>query len=843
MSKKQSKEKRPAPVQASIGKTFNVIEYSERPVFILGFFVLLFLLLLILYQSLVFQGMEVGGSDAVSNVARTKQLQDWEKKIGHYPLWDPYMFAGSPTYFRAAPQAWSFDTILHKLDFIFDWRIWYFLAGAVGVFLLIKFLGLPALAAMLASLAFVLMPHFQALVIVGHYSKFYALMWMPYVVVTFLYVLRRPGLLSLLLFTLALSLQIRTQHYQIIFYTLLILLFMGIPMLLDFIRKKQLKVIFRVAMLLVSALIFSFLIVAQQILSIKEYTPYSTRGGNAVSIYENETGQQDRKGVGFDYATNWSYSISEWWNLIVPKFHGGTSNELYTGNEVPQWKNRELPTYWGSMPFTQSYEYMGILLVFLALIGIIFQWNKWEVKSLSLLTLFAMILSLGKNFPVLYKAFFYYVPYFDKFRAPVMILTLVMFTTALLAAYGLTFILAADLKRKEILNRLYLLCAFFIVLLVIPLLLGSSFSLMQEGDAKRYGQGVLNSLRQVRLEMLKESVLISLMLILLGCVGIWAIIKKWIPREYVVIGFIVLIALDVFLLNRHYLQGKFVDPAVIEQQYRPGEIDRRIKEDPEYFRVFPVGQLFGDVHWVANHQSVGGYSPAKLQVIQDMVDNCLYVKIEEPIPINWNVVNFLNAKYLITNQRLPETRLQQFLFLNDQNLFAYKNPTVLPRAFFVEEYQVIPDGKERLRFVNDPSFNPGRTAILEEALGETIAKPDSATIEITRYEPERIDMQVYTDRTALLVLSEVYYPKGWRAYLDDSQEIKIYKTNHLLRSLVIPAGQHKVKLVFHPSAYYAGVKISNISLYTIYLLILIILFMHYRQVISTFTKWFSKRRA
>ncbi len=403
--------------------------------------------------------------------------------------------------------------------------------------------------------------------------------------------------------------------------------------------------------------------------------------------------------------------------------------------------------------------------------------------------------------------------------------------------------MTATLNRKEVLNRLYLLAGFFIVLLLIPLLLGSSFSLMQEGDAKRYGQAVLNSLRQVRLEMLKESALMSLLLILGGCVGIWAVIKKWMPQEYVAIGFMALMALDVFLLNRHYLQGKFIDPAEIEQQYRPGEIDRRIKEDPEQFRVFPVGQLFGDVHWVANHQSVGGYSPAKLQLIQDIVDNCLYVRIEDPVPINWNVVDLLNAKYVITNQRLPESRLQPFLFLNDQNLFAYKNPTVLPRAFFVEEYRVMAEGKERLRYLNDPMFNPAKTAILEEPLAETVARPDSTVIEITHYEPERIDLQVYTDRTALLVLSEVYYPKGWRAFLDDSQEIKIYKTNHLLRSLVIPAGQHTLRLVFHPSAYYAGVRISTISLSAIYLLIIIILFMHYRQVIQTFNQWFSKRQA
>ena len=843
MSKKPVKEKKSTSAKSLTIKPSDLAERFERPIFILGFFLSVFLLLLILYSSLVLRGLEPAGSDAVSNVARTQQLVEWEKKTGHYPLWDPYMFGGSPTYFRFGPKVWSLDTILDKLDILLDWRIWYFLTGAIGVFLLVKFLGLPALAAMLAALAFILMPHFQALVIVGHYAKFRALMWMPYVTLTFLMLLRQRSLISTLLFTLALSLQIRTQHYQIIFYTLLILLFMGIPLLIEFIRRKEWGSLVKTAGLVLAALIFTVLIVAQNLLSIKEYTPYSTRGGNAISVRETAADQQDRKGVGFDYATNWSYSVSEWWNLIVPKFHGGTSNEIYTGNEVPAWKNRELPAYWGSMPFTQSYEYLGILLVLLALIGIIFQWNKWEVKSLTFLTLTILILSLGKNFPVLYKAFFYYVPYFDKFRAPVMILTLLMFTTTILAAYGLTFLLQGELNRKEILKRLYIVFATSSILLIIPLLIGSSFSFTQEGDLKRYGQEVLNLLRKVRLEMLKNSLLISLILLLAGIAGIWAFIKNWIQKEYVVLGFILLVTVDFFWLNQHYLQDKFVDPAVIDQQYKPNEIDRRIKEDPELFRVLPLGQLFGDVHWVANHQSVGGYSPAKLQVIQEIVDNCLYVKIEEPVPVNWNVVNLLNAKYIVTNQRLPETRLEQLVSFTEQNLFAYKNPSVLPRAFFVGEYQVIADGKERLKYLNNPSFNPAQRAILEEDLAETIGTPDSSKIQITKYSPEEITLEIFTDKTTLLVLSEIYYPQGWRAFLDDTRELKIYKTNHLLRSLVIPAGRHSVKLTFHPRSYYAGLQISLFSLIVIYLIIIVLAFMRYRQISQFFNNWFSKKSA
>lgn len=801
------------------------IDNLEKPAYILGFFVLLAILIAILYQPLVFEKMEPAGGDIISGIGKTHQMKMWQEKTGHQPLWNPAMFAGMPMYHRFHPKAWSLDTLLNALDFLGDWRLWYFLAGALGMFLLVKFLGLSAAAGYAAALAFVFMPHFQALIIVGHFAKFRALMWMPYVLLTALLLLKRTDLLSGLLFALALALQFRTQHYQIMFYTLVLVLFMAIPPLYRRIKAKEWAKFGKAVGLGVAALILMLLFTAQNLFSIKEYTPYSTRGGHAISISATGQNQMEKKGVGFDYATNWSYSVSEWWNLIVPKFHGGTSNERYTGNAVPGWKNRELPTYWGSMPFTQSYEYIGILIAFLAFVGILFQWHRWEVKSLTLLTALALLMSLGKHFAGLYKLFFYYVPYFDKFRVPMMILTLVMFNAVILAAYGLQFLAQADFKRKETTNKLYLLSGVFVFILILPLLFGSSFSLTHAGEAQRYGKDVVTMLKKVRLDMLRSSALTSLLYLILGLAAIFSAQKGWLNKKYLPAILLILIFFDLFLLDQHYVKGKFIDPeAAKTQHYRATPVDQALLQDKSLFRVFPAGQLFQDTHWPYYYQSIGGYSPAKLQTIQEIVDNCLYRQVGDALPINWNILDVLNVKYVIANQALQSSRLTPVASDQQSKLFAYRYRDALPRAFFVKNYRVMADGAERLRFMNSAGFHPAETALLEEEPAPKPLAPDSATVTVSHFEPDRIVLQAFTDKTALLVLSESDYPPGWHAVLDGQQELKIYKTDHHIRSVVIPQGQHQIEFYFHPHSYYTGLKISLISLLITYILLLYLLY-------------------
>jgi hypothetical protein len=343
-------------------------------------------------------------------------------------------------------------------------------------------------------------------------------------------------------------------------------------------------------------------------------------------------------------------------------------------------------------------------------------------------------------------------------------------------------------------------------------------------------------LKKVRLEMLRDSTIISLIFLATGMIGIWGIVKQWFRREYVILLFLGIIIFDFLLLDVPFLRGKFIDPSRIEQQYAANEIDRALLQDKELYRVFPVGQLYADVHWLYRHQSIGGYSPAKLQLIQEIVDNNLYKNIEGRYPINWHVINMLNAKYLITNQELASPRLEKIVSVPTKKLFAYHNKTVLPRAFFVKSYKVISDGVDRLKYLNRVDFQPDSLAILEEEITESLDFPDSSSIKITTYTPENITLNVYTDRKSLLVVSEIFYQPGWKVILDNEAELKIYKTNHLLRAVVVPKGEHTIQFLFMPGSYVNGRRISAMSVSVLYILIIGTFIQNYNREIRKFLK-------
>jgi len=306
---------------------------------------------------------------------------------------------------------------------------------------------------------------------------------------------------------------------------------------------------------------------------------------------------------------------------------------------------------------------------------------------------------------------------------------------------------------------------------------------------------------------------------------------------------ILIVAIDLILLDAHYVEGKFINSKMAEQQqYRLLNIDREIQKDKDLFRIFPVGRLFQDTRWSYYYQSIGGYSPAKMQTIQEIIENNLYVQIESPLPINWNVVDMLNVKYLIAQQELNSPRLK--LIESDQRykLFAYENLNFIPRANFVGRYQVISDGIQRLQYLNSAEFNPRKMAILEKELSQKIETPDSTNIKID-FQPEKVVLDVYTDKQSLLVLSEMYYPPGWKAFIDGGKEIEIYKTNHLLRSVVVPKGNHKIEFIFHPASYYAGLRISFVSLLILYGMILFFLFREYGSKMYGMFKFRSINRA
>ncbi len=796
----------------------DLLEQLNRPRAALIFFAIVFLFLIWLYKPIALDGLDVKGSDVVSGIGNTHQIKLYEEKTGERALWNPYMFAGMPVYHRYGALSWSLDTLIGKIDPLLDWRIWYLWLGAIGMFLLIRTLGLNAIAAMMGSLAFILLPHPHALIVVGHFSKLRALMWMPFVLMSFLMMLHKRSIFNALLFVAFFALQLRTQHYQIVFYTMLLLTFAGFWPYLKLLLEKQTTDFLKFNGLLIAAAVLVGLIVAQPLLVTREYAPYSTRGGNAINLSE-QVSSQDKKGVGFDYATNWSYSLAEFWNLVNPRFHGGTSNE---GIPVPQLKNQQIPGYWGDLPFTQSYEYLSVLIAFLAMVGTVFQWKNPLVKSLAFLTLLALLLSLGKHFAPLYKLFFYYVPYFDKFRVPMMILTLVSFNAILLATFGLNFILSGGLSEQVLQKRFYMLSGIFAVIMASPLLFGSSLSLSSAQEFQQYAarfgeqqaQQLIDLFREARLGVLKASTWRTLGFLVVAVILLFLMIRQPKQKPVLALGFALLVGIDLGSITHGYLEGKFVNLKQVEQQnYRQNAVDKIILRDKSLYRVLPpIRVVANDSRWPYFYQSIGGYSAAKTQVIQDIITNNLLNRANPQMPLNLNVVSMLNGKYIAANQQYSDPRLAYLGKDQRQNLFLYHNDRVLPRAFFVDSVKVISDGAARLKFMNSDEFNPAKIALLETPLDQPFSPPDSnSRAAVKEFSPDKITVETATAQPALLVLSEVFYPEGWRATLETGETLAIYKTNHILRSMVVPAGEHTITLTFKPATYYTSATFSWIG--------------------------------
>lgn len=848
MAKQKKKIKKKTVIQQPVKQVDKKdwLELFEQRRFMIGYFVIVFIFLLFFYKPLVFDGLEANGADVVSNIGISHQVKQFMEDGGERALWNPYMFAGMPTYHRHGGITWSVDTFVNVLDSAIDWRIWYFMIGVIGMFFLAKYLGLSAITGIVAGICFILIPHFQSLIVVGHFSKFRALMWLPFLLLSFLSFINRRNLLSMLLFVLVFSLFMRTQHYQIIFYGVLLLFFCGIVPYIKIVLEKHWNEFLKFNGLFVCSLVLVVIIVAQPLFVTGDYTPYSTRGGNAISL-EKDVTDQDKKGVGFDYATNWSYSFSEFWNLVIPKFHGGTSQEIYKGSKVPQLRNQVIPSYWGDLPFTQSYEYMGVIIVFLALVGIVFQWRRIEVKSLTILTLFALFLSLGKNFSILYKPLFYYFPYFDKFRVPMMILTLVSFNTIILAAFGLNYLLGKDFEKKENQKKMFRMGGIFVFLLILPLLIGSNLSLSPQQEETKFaaqygpeqGKQIINLLKEARLDILKTSTIRTIFVMIAGLVCFYLFSRKWLSKHSLAVCLLLIAGLDLGLISKEYLDGKFVDPQRIENQvYRENNIDRLIKSDKSLYRVLPPLQIVGNnSRWSYHHQSIGGYSPAKPQGIQDILTNNLTKGPDPTLPLNLNIVSMLNGKYIVASYKGSHPQLELLGENEAEKLYLFQNKSNLPRSFFVDNIRVITDGEERLNFMNSYEFDPGHIALLEEELVQPVSSPDSSFSRVIHFEPNNMTIEAFTDKNALLVVSEIYYPKGWQAFLDDDEELRIYKTNHLLRSVIVPEGLHTIKFVFKPQVYYSGVYISLVGILVVYLGIF---FFSYKEYGHKLKNLFSK---
>ena len=747
-------------------------------------FCLLTVLSIVLYK-IVFLRLDFVASDTIAWRGSVQCMIEYRQQTGNVALWNSNTFSGMPGYMIGLGNVVpSMDVIWKYLSIIFTWRMVYLALGALFLYLFLIRKGVAKYAALTGALAFALMPHFFSLFEAGHNTKLRSIMYIPMIFLAMDSMFDRRNIWSFLLATLALSLQLRANHPQIIYYTWLML---GLYLVFEMVRhgrRKDFRTGVRIVLLFAGTLVFAFALVAQPYWTNYEYSEFTIRGGDS--------------GLSVDYATSWSFHPLEMLTFLVPSFFG-----LGGG------------TYWGWMPFNSTSMYMGLVPLFFALLALIYRHRDTLVRFMGVLSIIVLLISFGKHFPLLSNFLLNYLPYFNKFRVPSMILCILQFAVAVLAAYGLDFVLNQDrdwVKLRKTLGRVALVLGGLLIIGILargPIFsVLSGFMFEKMGEAAKYAPDQLLRLKQMRFDMLAGDFLKLVLLFCLMSSLIALYIRKKIKKPSIIILLTCMLVGDLWLVDKAHL-GNLQKPQIIEKnQFSQTPADAFLLKDSSLFRIFPIGRLFGDNRWSYLHQSIGGYHAAKLRIYQDILEHCLYSGTGR-FPINMNIVNMLNAKYVIAQGRLPEEGLELVHYDKASRQLVYLNKNVLPRAFLVNQYEVIEDKQTRLDRLNAEDFNPSHIALLEKPIDADI-EGEKGAVEIERYALHEISMAVDAKAPSLLVLSEIYYPAGWKAYID-GKETEIFKTDHILRSILVPKGSHQVEFVFAPRTYTLGLWVTSIA--------------------------------
>jgi hypothetical protein len=772
--------------------------------------VLIYLVSVLVFREIIFKNMAFASEgDTAASLSYRQAGNTLQQNEGEDVLWMPYFFSGMPTFGNLAytPHDISYiqKYIVAALNLLYlngtwTWFVVYYFLGGVLMFLLSRHLGFVRPVALFAAFTFMLSPYAVGLAAEGHGSKLMAITYIPLIFMLANLLYQRKDVLSFGLFSAALGTFFLTNHLQIVYYGLM---FVGLYFVFRIVVEARSGIIplARGSALLLGALVVGICISSYIYLSVYEYAPFSIRGAGTAGA---------SGGLTWDYATNWSWHPAELLTLLIPGFFG-----------------MQVSTYWGNIiPWTNSSVYVGLLPLFFTVIALFYRRNAMTI-FLAIVAFFFFLMSLGRNFALLYDFLFTVLPFFNKFRAPVQILHLMPFLLGILGAYGFSALLESsrwkEEQRHHLARRLLILTAILGAVALLTLLLkswlfdvlsGSFFS--REGELaqarQQFGQRAnqaIAQLKSMRFEIFWKDLLRFGILGTLVAGSTWAYLNgKLRTAAYSALA-VAITVVDLWIVS-----GKYIAPvpsSSVEQGFRQDATVTFLKNQEGLFRIFPVGQLFMD-NTYAYHglQSLAGYSPAKLKIYQTMIDSSLERYVDPAFPWNINILNMLNARYLVVPGLLPEsTKVEQVFVDQARRVVTYRNPHALPRAWFVSEAITAHGDAETFALLNAPEFNPARTAILNVALPSPITPQDSTRLPvITEYRSRRIALKTESSGTALLVLSEVYYPAGWKAYID-GQETEILRTNYILRSVLVPAGTHEVVFRFDPSTYRTGWVVSN----------------------------------
>ncbi len=758
----------------------------------------------------VLQGKTILQSDIQQYNGMAREQTEFREETGEEPYWTNSAFGGMPTFQLGARYPHHYikdlDRIIRFLPRPSDYLFLYF----IGFYILLSCLKVDFRLAILGSLAFGFSTYFIIILGVGHNAKAHALGYLPLLLGGILLMFRKNYLWGFILTSLAMALEIAANHYQMTYYFMLLILLLGLVFLIDAIRKKTLPHYFKSVGLLIFAVVLGIGANATSILATKEYADWSTRGTSELTIKPDGSPKTATKGLDKEYITQYSYGIAESLNLFVPRLFGGSNSENLGKNSktydylTEQGLSRTralefssaLPLYWGDQPGTSGPAYLGAVVFFLFILGLILVKGKYKWWLLAG-SIMALLLSWGKNFPGLTNFMIDYFPLYNKFRAVSSIQVIIELCVPLLMVLGLVKIFNGPGEEQQKLRALK--TSFFAVFglgLILLLFQGMfSFTGLNDGMYERYfGEEVVAVIRRDREIVYRNDTIRSMIFVGLAALVLFIYLKGKLKPLFGILLLALLISIDLVSVAKRYVnEDQFVRQRIVKEPFAETQADQQIKTDATVFRVFDQTEGLNGARTSNFHHSIGGYHAAKPAGMQELFDFHIYRN-------NLAVLHMLNVKYVIQNDE-------------EGNKGVAFNPRACGNAWFVSKLRGVKNSD--LEIITLDSLEVDSEALVNTSKFPEIRPKEfeldsSATIVLTDYRPNRLKYVSTNSNEGLAVFSEMYYKKGWNAYVDGQLQPH-FRVNYVLRAIQLPAGQHEVEFRFEPEVVARGSKISLAS--------------------------------
>ncbi|RMB57568.1 hypothetical protein EAX61_10620 [Dokdonia sinensis] len=775
-----------------------------------------FIAVSLLFFNPVLSGKMLYQNDIKQYEGMAQQHRQFRAETGEETYWTNGAFGGMPTYQMGAyfPHDYmdKLDRAIRFLPRPADYLFLYFFS----FYILMLVMRVPWKLGVLGALAFGFSAYLIIIIGVGHNSKAHAIGYFPLVLAGIIMTFQKRYLWGFLLTAVAMGLEIQANHYQMTYYLGFLVLILGIAYLVDAFKRKQLPHFFKAVGILVLAVLLGLATNATTLLSTAEYAKASIRGEKLLTP-ENPTESTTTDGLDFETITQWSYGITESFNLFIPKLFGsGRASDL--GRDSAFYKkliNLQVPSeeanyyaqttslYWGDQPFVEDPPYIGVTVVLLGLLGLFLIKGRlrwWLIGGI----VFSLVLSWGKNFEGVSRFFVDYVPLYNKFRAITSIQVILELLFPIAAVIGLHQFYNqredSAVKTKKLFIAVGILGGLCLVFFLFG---GSLFDLRSDAEGRMAIEQpeILNSIKADRLTILKSDSLRSLLLVLtLGGI-LWLSLKAKIKENIgiVLIGCIILFDL-VGVDRRSVTEENFITERKYAQNFEPTPADKKILEDDGYFRVLDQYRGYNQSHAAYFFNSLNGYSAVRPQRMEDV-----YNLIASG---NVGALNMLNVKYIIQD--------------NKGAMYTQRNPYANGPAWFVNDIQYVPDYNAEynaLREINTKETVVIREKYKNEIGAQQLTKDSTAIIKVIKSEPNELVYESNNSKEGFAVFAEAYYEHGWKATIDGNPT-EIYPVNYMLRGIKVPAGNHTIAFVFDPQVVKTG---STITLASSLLLVILVL--------------------